>query len=686
MTNRLAAENSPYLLQHADNPVDWYPWGVEAFRRARDSNVPIFLSIGYAACHWCHVMAHESFEDPHVAAFMNEHFISIKVDREERPDVDAVYMEAVVALTGQGGWPMSVFLTPQGEPFFGGTYFPPERRHNMPSFLELLIEIDRLWQEEHARLLSIGGQLASHLKQALPADDPNGALEPEQLNQAARTLFDQYDWRHGGWSAAPKFPQSAAIEFLLRTHRRHGGSLALDMARHALDSMASGGIFDQLGGGFHRYAVDAAWLVPHFEKMLYDNACLMQVYLHAWQLTRNERYLEVVENTYEFLQAELRDPAGGYYASIDADSEGGEGLFYTWTPAEVTQVLQDAELSEIANETFGITQEGNFEGRNVLSVQETFESAAHAHDVSLVVFKKQLSSIRDRLCEARSMRPKPPVDDKVLAAWNGLLLQTLSEAACATRREDMLESCRSLAEFMLREMIVDGELRRSWRQGQTTVSAFLEDHAAVGLGMLALYQVDFDPRWLKQARHQANVILDRFIDPAGGFFDTSNDQENLIARPKSIQDSPYPSGSSMAVGLLLRLHALTAETRFHVSAIDALRRHAARAVNHPTAFAGWLNNIDFELGTQIQLGLVGDPASEQFQRLFAAVTGGYYPRMVRAGGPPDLEELPALLEGRGLLDGRPTAYLCQDFRCLLPTNDAQVLAAQLVDATKPAGE
>jgi uncharacterized protein YyaL (SSP411 family) len=686
MPNRLAAENSPYLLQHADNPVDWYPWCQEAFQQARERDVPIFLSIGYAACHWCHVMEHESFEDPHVAAFMNEHFINIKVDREQRPDVDAVYMDAVVALTGQGGWPMSVFLTPQGEPFFGGSYFPPDRRHNMPSFTELLAEIHRLWQEDRDRLLSIGSQLATHLKQAHTAEQASSVLEPEQLQQAARALFAPYDWHHGGWGAGPKFPQAPAIEFLFRTYVQRGDALALDMARHALDAIASGGLFDQLGGGFHRYAVDAGWIVPHFEKMLYDNACLMRAFLHGWQVTSNERYLDVVEQTYDFLQEELRDPAGGYYASTDADSEGGEGRFYTWTPEEVMQVLKDAKLTDLAQETYGISQQGNFEGRNVLSFRQKLETLAQTHGLSPSDFKELLGSIRKRLHEARSTRVKPLIDDKVLAAWNGLLLEAMTEAAFATQREDMLLSCQNLAEFLQHEMIVDGDLRRSWRQGRTGVAAFLEDHAAVGLGMLALYQVDFDPRWLNQARQHASIIIDRFGDPGGGFFDTAENQDDLITRPRSSQDSPYPSGGSMAVELLLRLHAMTAELRFHETAVNALRRHAEQAVKYPTAFAGWLNNIDFELGTQVQLGLAGDPASESFRRLLAATAGQYLPQMVRAGGPPELQELPALLEGRGLINGRATAYLCQGFHCQLPTNDPEVLASQLREATKHASE
>jgi len=680
MSNRLAMENSPYLRQHADNPVDWYPWGEEAFERSRAEDKPVFLSVGYAACHWCHVMAHESFEDERVAEYMNDHFINIKVDREERPDVDAIYMDAVVALTGQGGWPMSVFLTPQGAPFYGGTYFPPTRRYKMPSFYELLEEIHRLWVSDRERLLKIGSQLISHLQQAPAAVDSHEILQPELLKQASRVLFDRYDWHHGGWGGAPKFPQPAAIDFLLRIHLRDKDALALDLARHALKAMANGGLYDQIGGGFHRYAVDAEWRVPHFEKMLYDNAGLIRAYLHAWQLTRDVRFLEIVEGTYDFLQAEMRDPAGGYFASLDADSDGEEGRFYTWTLNEIGDVLEDERLTALAKQAFAVSESGNFEGKNVLSFPIELEKLASDHHLDLEQTRDRIALIQNRLDEARSARVRPATDDKVVAAWNGLLLIALAEISLATGWDQILASAQALAGFLMDHMVVDGQLMRSWRKGRASVPAFLEDYAAVGLGLLTLYQVDFNPRWLDVASKLAGTILDRFTDPKGGFYDTAEEQSDLIVRPKSIQDSPYPSGNSLAVMLFLQLNAIDGDTRFYEAALKSLRSVAQQASGYPTAFAGWLSAIDFNLGPQIQLGLAGDPASDSFRRLLGIAAQEFYPRMVRAGGLPTAPNLPALLEDRPMQDRRATAYLCQGFQCQLPTNEPAVLARQIAEA------
>jgi uncharacterized protein YyaL (SSP411 family) len=679
MPNRLAAENSPYLLQHADNPVDWFPWGTEAFQRAQRDDKPIFLSVGYAACHWCHVMAHESFEDESVAALMNEHFVSIKVDREERPDVDAIYMDAVVNLTGQGGWPLSVFLTPEAKPFFGGTYFPPRPRYNMPSFSDLLKEIHRLWREDRDRLLKIGNQLVSHIAQATAAPSQDPSLEPVLLEQAVQSLFDRYDWHHGGWGGAPKFPQAAAIEFLLRTHANHHNALALEMASHALDAMASGGLYDQLGGGFHRYTVDANWEIPHFEKMLYDNASLMRVYLHGWQLTGDPRYLTVVENTYQFLQAAMRDPAGGYYASLDADTEGAEGRFYTWTLPEVRQVLGEGRLSDLAAEVFGLSEGGNFEGTNVLTFRRDLAQLAVARGEEPEAVADGLREIRQHLIRARSTRVPPAADDKIIASWNGLLLITLAETGFALDRADIIDSARELAGFLLDRMMVDGQFMRTWRLNQPGVPAFLEDYAAVGLGLLALYQVDFNIRWFEAAESFAGTIMERFLDPAGGFFDTAAGQKDLIYRPKSTQDSPYTSGNSMAVMLLLQLHALDGKPERYQAAEKAVKLMKHQFGAYPAAFAGWLNAFDFMATPPVQLALIGDTASREFHELLAT-TRGYNPQLVRGGGPPDSEQSPELLLDRVMMENRATAYVCRDFHCLLPTNSATTLARQLEDA------
>jgi len=680
MPNRLAAENSPYLLQHADNPVDWYPWGEPAFERARAEDKPVFLSVGYAACHWCHVMAHESFEDPAVAGYMNEHFINIKVDREQRPDVDAVYMEAVVALTGQGGWPMSVFLTPQGEPFFGGTYFPPTRRYNMPSFMELLVEIQRLWVEERARLFSIGSQLASHLQAGAQGSAGSGELRTGVVQHAIEALAAAADRERGGWGGAPKFPQPAVVELLLGASTRRGGSKVLEPALHALDAMANGGLYDQIGGGFHRYAVDAAWSVPHFEKMLYDNAGLLRAFLHAWQLTGRPRYLEVVSQTFEFLQTELRDPSGGYYASLDADSGGAEGQFYTWTRAQVEAALPDAASAELACTVFGVTQPGNFENTNVLSRRVDLEQLARDRNSTLDQLKLELEALRSTLLAARAARPRPAVDDKILAGWNGLLLVALSEAALATGQAAMLESSQALAGFLVEQMQVDGEFMRTWRHGQASVAGFLEDYAAVGLGLLTLYQVDFDPRWFEHARRLAREIIARFSDADGAFYDTQAEGEQLIVRPRTLQDSPYPSGNTLAVDLLLRLDAIDDDPLLREAAQRTMRAAAEQAADHPYAHAGMLDCIDFELEERSQLALVGEPGSAPFQALLSVAASGFHPHMVRAGGLPDNPGAPALLEARPQQQGLATAYLCRGFQCKLPTSDPQVLAAQLADA------
>ncbi len=674
--NRLKDASSPYLLQHADNPVDWYEWGPEAFLTAQEADKPIFLSIGYAACHWCHVMAHESFEDPDTAAVMNEHFINIKLDREERPDIDSIYMDAVVAMTGHGGWPMSVFLTPTGEPFYGGTYFPPVSRHQLPAFRDVLESIARAWREDRSQMESLGNQLTERLQSTISLSVPSssaGELDGATLDRAAERALESYDWQFGGWGGAPKFPQSTLIEFLLRRYRRNGDGLARDMALHALDHMAAGGIYDQVGGGFHRYAVDAHWLVPHFEKMLYDNVLLIRTYTIAWLLTQRDRYRRVAEQTIDFLLREMSHPEGGLFSSLDADSEGHEGKFYVWTPAEIEQALEDPVLVKLALERYGATERGNFEGTNVLHLNpDRLDEAERSDDLRLIAAK---------LLKAREDRIRPALDDKVLASWNGLGLSALSGAAQAFSNDTYLEAAQRLAEFMLRSLLVDGALKRTWREGRARYDAFLEDHAAIGLGMLDLYAVDFNPRWYGAAVDRAEEILAAFRDSAGGFFDTREDQEALILRPKSIQDTPIPSGNSLAISLLLRLAALTGDDRYDKPAQAALLSMQGHMARHPTAFSGWLSNLDFALGPQTQLALVGDPADPSFAGLSSVLHEAYYPNLVVAGGRIDEDPQPALLEGRALLEDRPTAYLCEQFSCQMPTNDPKALREQLARTT-----
>ncbi len=650
--------------------------------RAQSESKPIFLSIGYAACHWCHVMAHESFEDPDVAAFMNETFVNIKVDREERPDLDDIYMQAVVSLVGQGGWPLSVFLTPDGKPFHGGTYFPPERRHGLPAFREVLEAVSQAWKDRREQVAASSEEIATRLKDR-QSSAPAGALDPSTLDQAAESLFRGYDWTHGGWGGAPKFPQPLAVEVLLERFHRRQDSLASDMATHALRSMARGGMYDVIGGGFHRYSVDKDWLVPHFEKMLYDNALLGRAYLHAWQVTREPLYLDVVDQTLGFLLRDLRDPAGGYYSSLDADSEGEEGKYYVWTPDEVRRAIPDANLAAFAVAALGVTSEGNFEGRSLPRVSPDLQAAAQQAGMDPTGARQSLAAARDAMLAWRSRRMRPGCDDKVLAEWNGLLLLTLAEAARATGKSEYRQAAVSLGSFLTDHMISGGRLVRSWRGGHSHGMGFLADYAAVGQGLLALYQTDFSLRWLHQAQALTEAMLVHFADPAGGFYDTPDDHEALITRPKNIQDSPLPSGNASAVCLLLRLHELTGEERYLSSAETALRAMPPEASRYPVAFAAWLMAFDFALGPVRQLAVVGDPADPAFEALVAVSRNDYTPRLVIAAGPAGGPDLPMLLEGRTPIGGRPAAYLCEGFVCRQPTTDPRELEAQLRGATPP---
>jgi uncharacterized protein YyaL (SSP411 family) len=672
MANRLIHEISPYLLQHAQNPVDWYPWGEEALDKAKKEDKPIFLSVGYAACHWCHVMEHESFENPEIAKTMNEHFISIKVDREERPDLDSIYMDAVVSMTGQGGWPMSVFLTPDGKPFYGGTYFPPVRRYNMPSFPELLSFIQGEWDSNRDRLLSSAEQLTDRLSSTLVDLSGGKSLDPVVLEQAAQSIFQGYDWKNGGWGSAPKFPQASTIEFMLHQHHRAGDKLALDIARHSLDRMWMGGIYDHLGGGFHRYSVDAEWLVPHFEKMLYDNALLMRVYLHAWQITGEPRYGKIVEEIIQFLTREMRDEEGGFFASLDADSEGVEGKFYVWDSNEIHEALNDPGTSELVQSLYDVTEKGNFEGKNILHLTSLPEDFIKDQSLDSESFEAMVADAKGKLLIIRDTRIRPAVDDKVLTEWNALTLIGLAETARFMNRVDILQIAQELAKFLLSNMIQDGRLKRSWRLGEAKYDAYLADYAALGEGLIALYQADMDLRWYEAAVELAEVILNHFTDPKGGFFDTRDDHESLISRPKSLQDTPNPSGNSLAVSLLLKLGAFSGDSRFLDPAWQALEGMQTQASQHPTAFAGWLTAINFALGPQLQLALMGSPKDENYPSLIDGVNHRFLPNLVLASSdhPTDL---PELLSGREVTPGRTNAYLCQAFACRMPTSSAEEL-------------
>ncbi len=682
MPNRLAGETSPYLLQHANNPVDWFPWGPDALARAKLLDRPIFLSIGYAACHWCHVMERESFEHEPTARYLNDHFISIKVDREERPDLDQLYMGAVQAMTGGGGWPMSVFLTPDGKPFYGGTYFPDEPRHGMPSFRQVLEGVDRTWLDQRAEVEGAGTRLVAALvaQQRIEAgtDDPTPAL----FEAAASGLLGSFDARNGSWGGAPKFPQPMTIEYLLR--RLAGGDARFDaVVRFTLDKMADGGIHDQLGGGFHRYSTDPVWLVPHFEQMLYDNAQLARVYLHAWAQTGETRYRDVAMGTLDYMIRELTTADGAFAASQDADTEGIEGLTFVWTATEIREVLGDDAEPFLA--AYGATDEGNWEGRTILSrVWPDMHTPPPRDDARL---EASLAGSRARLLARRSERSQPARDDKALAAWNGLAIAAFADAARLLRRDDpdaseryRAAAARAAESITGGLLAADGTLARSWKDGRATGQGVLEDHTHLADGLLALYEATFDERWFTTARALMDRVLARFADPAGGFFDTADDHERLVVRPKDLQDNAVPSGNAVATLVLLRLAAWTGEGRYRDAAERALRTVVGFVGRYPTGFAQWLSAMDLALSPAVEVAIVGDLADPATQVLLAVVETGFRPhRVVAVSADPAASVVPLLAE-RLAIDGRPTAYVCRGFVCRLPVTDVDGFRTQLVAA------
>ena len=678
MPNRLAAETSPYLIQHQDNPVDWHPWGPEALARAQAEDKPIFLSIGYAACHWCHVMAHESFEDPATAALMNQHFINIKVDREERPDLDSIYMQAVVALTGHGGWPMSVFLTPAGAPFYGGTYYPPRPVQGMPAFRQVLQGLADAWRDRRETVLKSADEILTHVRQGEllglpPAAD---ALTLDTVRAAGQGLWRTFDWNYHGWGGAPKFPQPMALEFLLRAHLLTGEATPLELATKTLTSMARGGMYDQLGGGFHRYATDAHWLVPHFEKMLYDNAQLARVYLHAYQLTGEATYRRVVEEILDYVLREMTDPAGGFYSTQDADSEGHEGKFFVWSAAELDTLLGDG--AALFKAAYGVTPQGNFEGQNILFVPVEADDLAAKFKLPEAEIAVRLAAARARLYQLREQRVHPGRDDKVLTGWNGLMLAAMAEAARVLDRADYRAAAVANARFALTTLRrADGRLYRSWRNGEAKLNAYLEDYANLADGLLALYETTFDPDDYTAAEALMDTALDHFADPRGGFFDTSDDHEALVTRPKDIQDNATPSGNAMAVTALLKLAAYSGDARYAEAADAALTSVQPVLGQYPTGFAQWLIAFTFRLGQPREVALVGDPANAATRALLEVVTRPYRPFQVTAFKAPGAASPVPLLADRELVGGQPAAYVCVNFACRLPVTEPSALAEQL---------
>ncbi|MBM3266994.1 MAG: thioredoxin domain-containing protein [Candidatus Sericytochromatia bacterium] len=664
MPNRLASEKSPYLRQHANNPVDWYPWGPEAWERARREDKPVLLSVGYSACHWCHVMAHESFEDAAIAALMNEHFVNVKVDREERPDVDQVYMAAVQAMAGQGGWPMTVFCTAAGRPYFGGTYFPPADRFGRPGFPRVLLGAARAYREHRDDCERNADTILDQVRHNLGIK-LRGAFGPATLHEALARLQESFDPDHGGFGGAPKFPQAMALEFVLRTYHRLEDFHARRMLVKSLDEMAAGGIYDHLGGGFHRYSTDARWLVPHFEKMLYDNALLARLYFLAGQRLGEPRYLVVARETLEWVMREMTDPAGGWYSALDADSEGEEGRFYVWTYPEILTLL-GSEAAEPFLEYYGVTMNGNWEGRSILCARPGTEPPA------------ALADARSRLLAERENRVRPGRDDKIIAAWNGLMLEAFADAARILGDRVYRQAAEACADFLLTRMRQDDDLLRIWNGGQPAIPGFLEDHACVASGLLALYAVAFEDRWLLAARDLADRAIAQFWDEgAGEFHDAGPRHDTLVIRARDTYDNATPAGNSAIVDVLLRLHALTGDSRYREIADRVLGDLAGLAARVPVGYGRFLCAADFALAPVVEVAIAGDPASAATEALIDVARAGYAPYRVLALRRPGQEPAVPLLEGRDIQDGRPAAYVCRDFACEAPVADPAALAELL---------
>ncbi|HEX9408123.1 MAG TPA: thioredoxin domain-containing protein [Methylomirabilota bacterium] len=678
-TNRLAGESSPYLLQHRHNPVDWYPWSPEAFERARAEDKPLLLSVGYSACHWCHVMERESFENEGIAALMNQLFVNVKVDREERPDVDQIYMQAVQSMTGHGGWPMTVFLTPEGVPFYGGTYFPPEDRHGMPAFPRLIQGVAEAYRARRGEVVEAGKQLLEQMKQGERLRGSATILTDDILFSAYQALSGDFDAREGGMGRAPKFPQPMNWELLLRVWKRTGNARALEMVRLTLTKMARGGMYDQLGGGFHRYSVDGQWLVPHFEKMLYDNGQLASLYLHGWLATGDVEYRRICEETLDYILREMTHPSGGFFSAQDADSEGVEGKFFVWTPEEITAALPDAEMARAALVYWGADDEPNFEGHSILFVPRDPARIAEELAISVDRLAGLIAEARRRLYAIRETRIHPGLDDKVLAAWNGLALAAFAEAGRALGRPDYIAAAVKNATFITTQM-KDGErLLRSWKDGPSRIKGYLEDYAMVGAGLLVLYEATFDRRWLDESRRLAEEALLLFWDASEEkFFDTGADQETLVVRPRNLFDNAVPSGTSVAIEWLLKLAVLFGEDRYEALALKALRPMADLLTRYPSGFGRYLSALDFHLGPVAEVALVWPDGSGP-GNLAETAFGRYMPNRVVVGAPagsPAGMGLP-LLGDRPAINGKPTAYVCRRYVCQLPVTDSAGLVTQL---------
>ncbi|MDM7999641.1 MAG: thioredoxin domain-containing protein [Dehalococcoidia bacterium] len=676
-TNRLAKETSPYLLQHAHNPVDWYPWGDEALGRARREDRPILLSVGYSACHWCHVMERECFENEEIARLMNEHFVCIKVDREERPDIDHVYMEAVQAMTGGGGWPLTVFLTPEGHPFYGGTYFPPEDRYGTPGFPRVLVAVSEAYRNRRTQVNDVAREVVAQLSRSASAGPEPADLTQDILTHAFQVLEAGFDDANGGFGPGPKFPQAPVLEFLLQYHHRMRSARALAMVELTLERMARGGIYDHIGGGFHRYATDAEWMVPHFEKMLYDNALLSRVYLHAYQVTGKADYRRVAEETLDYLLREMTHPAGGFFSSLDADVDGEEGGYYTWSRAEMNDALGEKD-GHLVGRFFGVGSELGLRERSVLHIRTGLTSFAAGMGGNAADVEKVIARSKARLREARERRRRPQRDDKILASWNGLTLQALAEAGGVLDRKDYVEGAAAAATFILGEMVKAGVLMHSCRDGVCRIPGYLDDYASVIRGLLDLHGSTLESRWLQSAVDLTGAMLTRFGDREGAclLYDTAPDHDTLFARARDTSDSVKPCGGSSAADVLLRVSRITGDESYEKMAVAMLRLVRDQMLSYPLASGNWLCALDMYLSDGEEVFVVGRWGDAGMESLLSAIHSQYRPRMVVAGLRPG-EARSAVTEilarGRGMMDSGATAYLCRGRSCLPPATEPEEL-------------
>ena len=674
-TNKLIDETSPYLLQHSHNPVDWYGWNEEAFEKAKAEDKPILLSIGYSACHWCHVMAHESFEDEDTAKIMNENFVNIKVDMEERPDVDKIYMNFVQHTTGSGGWPLTVFLTADQKPFHGGTYFPPEPRYNMPSFSQLLTGISEAYRERRDEVLQSADSALAEIRRVGMIEPSRENLTQDDLEVAFESFVRTFDGANGGFGGAPKFPPPMSLEFLLRFYKRTGNETALDMVTQTCRKMANGGIYDQLGGGFHRYTVDANWLTPHFEKMLYDNAQLVRVFLHLFQITKNEFYKKIAIETLEYVKREMLDSSGGFYSAQDADSEGEEGKFFVWKPDEIAQLLGDQD-TKIFNFYFDVSEGGNFEGKSILNIKNTLAETSRVFNISESELTAKLNESKKVLFEAREKRIKPFRDEKVVTAWNGLMLAAFAEASAIFKSDDLFGVATRNADFILESLRSEEGLFRTWKDGEAKLNGYLEDYANVADGLFELFQVSGEVKYLRESKRLADLMIEEFWDKdSGGFFFTSKNHEKLVVRSKDFYDNATPSGNSAAVDILLKLAKVFGDEKYEKFAVNILRLVSTQIKRFPGAFGRVLSGTEFYLTSVKEIVVAG----EKGNNLESVVWSEFLPNKVLVpfrGDKADSDFIPLLLE-REMIDAKPTAYVCENFTCQKPVTSVADLKEQL---------